>query len=366
MASIAESWDQQADSNAIVRFIDINLRGAGQVMFQNNPLTGLLFLAGIFWGAYAAGMIQVGVGALVALVVATLMAMAMDVDRQSLRIGLYGFNGILVGAALPTFLTPTPMLWVYIVIGAMVSVIAMSAIATVFKTWNVPALTFPFVLTTWFLVLGAYAFPGIQIASMGPPALPEATAAASAPFLDPTFLINGLLNGIAQVFLIQNIVTGVIFIIALAVSSWRAALFAVFGAAVALITILVLGGEPGSISAGLFGFSAVLTAIALGATFYPFSPRTVFVTLIATIFTVIVQGALDTALAPLGIPTFTAPFVFVTWLFLLPHLNLAPAPHEQLPVPAKGALAAPGTGDGKGPSPAVMPAGAGIRANANK
>ncbi len=367
MASIAESWNRQADNNAIVRFIDINLRGAGQVMFQNNPLTGLLFLAGIFWGAYAAGMIQVGIGALVALVVATLMAMAMDVDPKSLRIGLYGFNGILVGAALPTFLTPTPMLWIYIVIGAMVSVIAMSAIATVFKTWNVPALTFPFVLTTWFLVLGAYAFPGIQIASMGPPALPQATAAASAPFLDPTFLINGLFNGVAQVFLIENIITGVIFIIALAVSSWRAALFAVIGAAVALITILVLGGEPDSIAAGLFGFSAVLTAIALGATFYPFSPRTVFVTLIATIFTVIVQGALDTALAPLGIPTFTAPFVFVTWLFLLPHLNLAPAPHEQLPVPTKGALAAPGTsGDGKGPSPAVLPAGAGKRANPNQ
>ena len=65
MASIAESWDKQADNNAIVRFIDMNLRGAGQVMFQNNPLTGLLFLGGIFWGAYAAGMIQVGIGALV-------------------------------------------------------------------------------------------------------------------------------------------------------------------------------------------------------------------------------------------------------------------------------------------------------------
>jgi urea transporter len=333
-----------------VRFIDVNLRGSGQVMFQNNPLTGLLFLAGIFWGSYTAGMPQVGIGALLALVVATLTAMAINVDNKSLRIGLYGFNGILVGAALPTFLKPTPLLWVYIIIGAVVSVFAMGAIATVFKTWNVPALTFPFVLTTWFLVLGSYAFANIQIAAMGPPALPQATAAAAAaPVMDPTFFVNALFNGVAQVFLIQNVVTGVIFVVALAVSSWRAALFALIGSAVALATTLVLGGNAGSAAAGLFGFSAVLTAIALGATFYPSSLRMVVVTVMAVIFTVIVQGALDIALAPVGIPTFTAPFVFVTWLFLLPHLNLAPAPHAQLPIPAKGAPATPGNGHEKAP-----------------
>jgi urea transporter len=33
---------------------------------------------------------------------------------------------------------------------------------------------------------------------------------------------------------------------------------------------------------------------------------------------VIVQGAMITALTPFGIPTLTAAFVLVTWLFLLP------------------------------------------------
>ena len=199
------------------------------------------------------------------------------VDRRSLRIGLYGFNGIFVGAALPTFLTPTPMLWVYIVVGAMVSVIAMSRrLPRSFKHRNVPALTFPFVLTTWFLVLGAYAFPGVRITSLGPPALPQVTAAASAPFLDPTFLINRpALTGSPGLFDSEY--------------RHRRHLYCCVGSrfvarglvcrhrfAVALITIWVLGGDTGSVATGLFGFSAVLTAITLGATFYPFSPRTVF------------------------------------------------------------------------------------------
>jgi urea transporter len=35
-------------THAAVGAIDILLRGVGQVMFQNNPITGLLFLVGIF------------------------------------------------------------------------------------------------------------------------------------------------------------------------------------------------------------------------------------------------------------------------------------------------------------------------------
>ena len=46
-------------SSGILRFVDINLRGIGQVMFQDNPLTGLLFFAAIAWGSYAAGVPQV-------------------------------------------------------------------------------------------------------------------------------------------------------------------------------------------------------------------------------------------------------------------------------------------------------------------
>ena len=52
-------WNALASQNPVVHFIDVCLRGAGQVMFQNNPLTGLFFLVGIFWGAYSAHMISV-------------------------------------------------------------------------------------------------------------------------------------------------------------------------------------------------------------------------------------------------------------------------------------------------------------------
>ena len=36
-------WNKLAGSNPVIHFIDITLRGCAQVMFQNNPLTGLFF-----------------------------------------------------------------------------------------------------------------------------------------------------------------------------------------------------------------------------------------------------------------------------------------------------------------------------------
>ena len=250
MASISESWKSTTDSNAAIRFIDVNLRGSGQVMFQNNPVTGLLFIVGIGWGAYVANMPAVAIGAVLGLLVSTITAYLLHVDNDSLRSGLMGYNGILVGAALPTFLTVDLLLWIYIVIGAAVSTVAFLAVANVFKTWGVAALTFPFVLVTWFLVLAAYAFNGVPIASMGPPAIPQDIAATAAAVPAGTrFWVDGFLKGLAQVFLIGNGVTGVIFLIALAASSIWAALFAMLGAAVAVLVAVAFrcgfGEHPG-------------------------------------------------------------------------------------------------------------------------
>ena len=129
-------------------------------MFQNNPLTGALFLAAIGWGAYAAGASHVAIAGLLAVIVSTLTAQWLRVDEASLRAGLYGYNGVLVGLALATFLAPNALLWVYVVLGAAVSVVVMLGTVNVVKPWG-GALTFPFVLTTWLLLLATYGFSGL-------------------------------------------------------------------------------------------------------------------------------------------------------------------------------------------------------------
>lgn len=346
MAATHSAWAGLVEQNAVIRFIDINLRGAGQVIFQDNPLTGLFFLAAIIWGAIVAGQPAIAVGAVAALIVATVTAMLLNVDAPSLRQGLFGFNGVLVGAAVPTFLTPDPTMWLILVIGAAVSTVVMLAVSNVMKTWGAPALTFPFVLTTWFLVLAAYSFGHLPIASMGPAALPHPVAPSSA-HLELWPLIEAWLKGPAQVFLINNTVSGVLVVLGLLVSSVWAGLFALAGSGVALALSLALGASLASVAAGLYGFSPVLTAVGLGCVFYKPSWRVALFALLGTVFTVIVQGAMDAAIAPLGIPTFTAPFVIATWLFLLPKANLQPHPHG----PIKGGIMTKETTEPDAPTP---------------
>jgi urea transporter len=332
MPDKASGWMGLAERNPIANFIDINLRGAGQVIFQSNPLSGVLFITAVLWGAAMAGAAQIAIGAIIALVIATVTAMVLDADTASLKQGLFGFNGILVGAAVPTFLADGPSMWVLLVIGAAVSTVVMLAVSNVMKTWRTPALTFPFVLTTWFLMLAAYSFDTVTIAGMDPPALAQSAAGAATTDLGVFSLpvIEAWLKGPAQVFLINNWISGVLVVIGLAVSSLWAAGFALAGSAVAVLLAMALGAGSNDISAGLCGFSPVLTAVALGCTFYQPSLRVALYALLATFFTVIVQAAMDAAFTPIGIPTFTAPFVFVTWLFLLPKSDLKPHPHEPI------------------------------------
>jgi urea transporter len=332
MDKLLAGWGRLCASSAILKFLDSVLRGIGQVVFQDNPLSGLLFLIAIAWGSFVAGMPQVAVAGGLAVVIATLVAHCLRVDPASLASGLYGYNGVLVGLALATFIAPGPLLWVYILIGAAVSVVATLAIANAVKPWGVSALTFPFVLVTWILLLATYGFSGLAGT-----ALPSSgVVTAFQPYdtsLGGVDFVVGVLKSISQIFLKASVVSGVIFLAGLAVNSIAAAAFAFAGAIVAVATAHLFGAESDLVTGGLLGFSPVLTAVALGAVFYRPSVRVALYALLGTVFTVIAQAALDVALTPFAIPALTAPFVIVSWLFLLPRqrLEATEAGPEQAP-----------------------------------
>lgn len=300
------------------------LRGAGQVMFQGSAWTGLLFLCGIAWGAWNAGRPEIFFGALLGLAAGTVTACLLGAPRGEVEEGLHGYNGILVGCALPVFLEGGPVCWFLIVLGAMFSTVIMMAVSNVFRSWKVSAMTGPFVFATWFILLASYSFSGFDAAALPHPSLPALPQDAVSFFSAESLMLSSL-SGVSQVFLINDPVTGILFLAGLALSSPSAALFGWCGSLVAMVTAILLGADGAAVGAGLYQFSAVLTAIGMGTTFYHPGWRVVLYTLLATVFTVVAQGALNVALAPLGIPTLTFPFVIAAWLFLLPHVGLAPA-----------------------------------------
>lgn len=330
-------------------FLKIMLRGTGQVMFQNSIWTGLLFLIGIFWGAYAEGMGIVAWGALLGVAVSTITGYLLHMPERDGAQGLWGFNGVLVGCAFPTFMGNTVWMWLALILCAALTTWVRTGFNNVMAPWKVNSFTFPFVFCTWLFLLAARAMHGMPPTHMAAPALPEMFS--SAENIGFGHLIVYWFKGIAQVFLINSWVTGLLFLIGLALSNRWAALWAAIGSALALFIALVFKASGSDIANGLYGFSPVLTAIALATVFYKPNKRSALWAVLGIVVTVFVQAGMDVLLAPVGLATLTGPFCITTWLFLLPlirfdeepkpdHSNWDPANKTHLPQPDD--LPAPG------------------------
>lgn len=317
MSDVSVFWRRACEGTLPLRFVDWSLRGIGQVLFQDNALSGLLFLVAIGWGSYALDVPEVAIGGLLGVLVATLTAMWLRVDGAGLAAGLYGYNAFLLGIALPTFLAVSPLLWVFVVLGAVVSVIATLAVASAVRPLNIPVLTAPFVLVTLVLLLAASAFSGVETATPAALGFIEPIPPEAADPLRPLAFLEGLAHSLSQVFVKGYVPSAVLILVGLAVGSPRAAGFALAGALIALVVAHLMGAESQLVTAGLVGFNPLLTAVALGAVFRVPGGRTAVYAILAAVFTVLAQGAMVAVITPFGVPTLTASFVLVTWLFLL-------------------------------------------------
>ena len=119
-------------------------RGIGQVMFQNNALSGLLMLIGIFLNSWQMGLLAVSGN-----IISTLTARISGYDCDDIKNGLYGFNGTLVGIAVGVFMLLT-------VSSLMLMAIASCASTYIARFFNMqrvlPGFTTPFILSVWMLL----------------------------------------------------------------------------------------------------------------------------------------------------------------------------------------------------------------------
>ena len=301
-------------------FWKIVLRGASQVMFQECVWGGDLIIIGIFYGSYSTGFGEVAWGAVVGIIISTITGYILKLNPADGDIGLWGYNGILVGCAMPTFLGNTPAMWLTLILFSAMSTWVMVGMNRVLKRFKVTSYTFSFVLLTIFVLLATRVMHGIPAPYLSVPELPGPfSSELKTDFLS---LIQYWLKGISQVFLVNSAITGIIFIIALWICNKWSAVWAMLSSAIALCIAILLECDGHYIANGLFGFSPVLTGIAVGCTFYNVNWRTAIYTILAVIATVYIQAAMDTIVVPWGLPTLTAPFCITTWLFMLPQLKL--------------------------------------------
>jgi urea transporter len=325
VSRVTGAWSRAAAASPVAGFADALLRGTGQVMFQNNPLTGLLFLVGIFVNSWL-----LGLAGLLGLVTSTATALLLGIDRALVRAGLFGFNGILVGIAIGFFLEPGPYLIAYIAFGSAASTVVMAGLANLLGGRDLPALTAPFVLVTWLLIFAVHALGVLEPTDVvATPAVPDPSAPVQTLLqplpdspvggLTPANLAHALFRGIGEVMFQDSLITGVIFLAAILVNSRISAAMAAAGSAIGLAVALLLGADGVFVYHGLYGFNPLLCAIALCGVFFVATWKSALYALLAAALSAVTFASVTVLLQPFGMPALTAPFVLVTWLFLFPR-----------------------------------------------
>jgi urea transporter len=314
-------------------FIDAVLRGLGQVVFQNNSLTGLLVLLAISVNSF----VYAG-AALFGAVVSTYTATLLRIDNRLVRDGLFGFNGALTAIAMVAFSSrefahgdlPSALLILYVTLAAGFSTILARAFAFMIRNDRVPGLNFPYCVATM-LLLGALA----QFSGLGAGTVRHALPATGTQVYASDTWLYGIGTGISQIFLQDNWLTGIVVIAAIAVNSPIAAAAVVAGSALAVAVGFFLGVSEVFIRSGLLGYNAALTALALGGFFVLLDRAGAIYAALGVVLTACVSVGLATVLAPSGLPV-TLPFVIVTWLMLLgakgfPALRMIPLEYATRP-----------------------------------
>ncbi len=317
-------WKALVAKSPFFEWIDSSLRGSGQVIYMDNPLTGLLNFVALGWGAYAEGDPAVVWGSIVATFLGTAVAYAIPgINRGNLRAGLYGFNGMLLGAGFFTFLGNTPLNWLLLCFLSVFVVFVTLTVGGVMSKFKVAGYTFPFSLTLWIAFAACWRFAHINITGLAHPTLvPHVTSLAPHAWsaLD---ILNGSLNGVSEVYFVTNPVSGFIFLLALVVESRWNTWMTYVGALLAVLVAILMGVDSKFVIDGMMGYSPALVAGAVGCIFLKPTGKSVVYMVLAIITSVFVQAAAYSFFGTFGLPTFTFPFQLTTWLFLIGIHSLA-------------------------------------------
>ncbi|KAM4527873.1 urea transporter 1-like [Odontesthes bonariensis] len=296
----------------VIQLLDCILRGVAQVMFVNNPLSGLLILIGLFlqnpwWG----------LNSLLGTVASTVSAILLRLNREAVLAGLYGYNGTLVGMLMAIFSTKGNWYWWLLVPNVFMSMmcpVVSSALSSVAIKWDLPIFTLPFNILVCLHVAATGAthpyFPQVDIQ-------PKIHLNDSKETFDIPQLFLSVPVGVGQVFGCDSPWTAGVILLALLLCSPTICFHAMLGSAAGMCVGIALAAPQRDIYSGLWGYNSVLSCIAIGGVFYGLTWQSHTLALTCAFFCAYMTSATSKLMSVLGLPACTWPFCLSTLIFLL-------------------------------------------------
>jgi len=294
------------------------LNSYAQLFFSLNPWVG--------WGSIIASFAApwMGIWGLASVVVAHAMATLSGQGRQAIKEGMFGFNALLLGLSLAYSYNPNPTLAVVWLSALLLLLLLTVWMEKRLAVSGLPALTLPFVVTMWVVVLASERLPGMEIAH-------HFTAGSTNYYLFgftmPSFLNetehfglpafwSGYFKVLSASFFQPKVATGLLLFVVMLIHSRIQTLLTLLGFGMAYLSFSLLGADTHTLEYQLAGPSFIFLAIAVGGFYLIPSTASWLAVMALTPLITLIHLALTPVLLRIGLVPFTLSFNLVTLLFL--------------------------------------------------
>ena len=281
------------------------LNGIGQVYFTPSVMTSLLLLLAISIESLALAFLTLlGASCSYALAFCCYIYTNTNTNKTAYDIdsGMYALNGALIGLFIGNFFGVTPLLVLVAVLGALLTV-PIAHIVFSFEKYR--GYTSAFILTSW-LIYAIQSTLDLSAFSLSSSALIPIISFEANSWFNLSPVVIPLLKGISQVSFIENALSGLVILIAIALNNLKHAIWVVLAVIISTIISKMIGASHELVAQGLYGYNAILATLAL--VLYPRIPWPLIL-LGMLLSCLITFGFHELSLLPL-----TAPFILSTWV----------------------------------------------------
>lgn len=282
--------------------IDSVLYSYAQIFFSNRKWFGFIILLVSLLTP------KVGFIGLLGVITANLIAYYLKFDLNKIRSGFYGFNGILFGAAVGYFyelnLTIVLLLPVFILITFFITAVLEHYLAIAF---NLPGLSFPFMISFYIFSIFLYNYGGIEYATH--------FSKLELPFSLPT-TVSIFFKSLGLIILQPSEISGIIILFAILFFSRILFLISIISFIFNYYFLKIILPYQYENLLILSSLNAILVGFAVGASLVIPSRKSLFLALISIIMTIITLGFLHQLFLTSKLPIFVLPFNFIVILVI--------------------------------------------------
>lgn len=282
--------------NKIDFILDSIFFSYAQILFSNRRYIGAVALLVTFFNPLF------GAFGLAGLLISNTTALLLKFDREKIKTGFYGFNGILFGIAVPYYFEITyQIVLLFIIFGIInffITAILEHYLATAF---NLPGLSLPFILTLYIFLVFISNYNAIFYAN-------AITKNTTELFAGMPIFLQYYFRSLSVIFFNDFILSGIFLSIAilffsrvLFVISWVAYTFNYFA-----LSIIFPFYDSNMLL--ITSLNSILVAFALGGTLILISRKTIPLIFISVIVVIVFTAFFGKILQPFLLPIFVLPF----------------------------------------------------------